>query len=97
VTDLDRQLSPRRRQPHRIDDHGCAVGPYGLVRTEVNRRPRRVAEFADHYNQQRPHRSRGQLPPDASQQTPPAIDTRNRRLLRTRILGGAINEYRYAA
>ena len=56
-----------------------------------------LAEFADHYNQHRPHRSRGQLPPDASQQTPPTIDVRNRRLPRTRILGGAINEYRYAA
>jgi putative transposase len=56
-----------------------------------------LAEFTDHYNRHRPHRSRGQPPPDASQQTPPAIDIRNRGLLRTRILGGAINEYRYAA
>ncbi len=56
-----------------------------------------LTEFADHYNRHRPHRSRGQLPPDASQQTPPAIDIRNRRLLRTRIRGGAINKYRYAA
>jgi len=56
-----------------------------------------LTEFADHYNQHRPHRSRGQLPPTASQQTPPTIDIRNRRLLRTRILGRAINEYRYAA
>ena len=56
-----------------------------------------LAEFADHYNPHRPHRSRGQLPPDASQQTPPAIDIRDRRLLRTRILGGTINEYRYPA
>ena len=55
-----------------------------------------LAEFADHCNQHRPHRSRRQLPPDASQQTPPAIDIRDRRL-RTRILGGTINEYRYAA
>ncbi|QMU80515.1 transposase family protein [Streptacidiphilus sp. PB12-B1b] len=57
-----------------------------------------LAEFADHYNRHRPHRSRGQLPPDASQQTPPTIDIRNRQLLlRTRVLGGAINGYRYAA
>ncbi|QMU71822.1 integrase core domain-containing protein [Streptacidiphilus sp. P02-A3a] len=56
-----------------------------------------LAEFADHYNQHRPHRSRGQLPPDASQQPPRAIDVQDHRLLRTRILGGAIIEYRYAA
>jgi putative transposase len=57
-----------------------------------------LAEFADHYNRHRPQRSRGQLPPDASQQPPPTIDIRNRQLLlRTRVLGGAINEYRYAA
>ncbi len=56
-----------------------------------------LAEYADHYNQHRPHRSRGQLPPDASQQTQPRINMHNRRLLRTRVLGGAINEYRYAA
>jgi transposase InsO family protein len=56
-----------------------------------------LAEFADHYNRHRPHRSQGQLPPEASQQTPPAINIQNRQLLRTRVLGGAINEYRYAA
>lgn len=27
-----------------------------------------LTEFADHYNQHRPHRSRGQLPPNATQQ-----------------------------
>ena len=31
-----------------------------------------LAEFADHYNQHRPHRPRGQLPPDTPRQTPPA-------------------------
>ncbi len=56
-----------------------------------------LTEFADHYNRHRPHRSRRQLPPDTSQQTPPATNIHNRRLLRTRVLGGAINEYRYAA
>ncbi len=56
-----------------------------------------LTEFADHYNRHRPHRSRGQLPPEASQQTPPAINIQNSRLLRTRILGGMINEYRYVA
>ncbi|MEY9969413.1 putative transposase [Streptacidiphilus sp. MAP12-16] len=56
-----------------------------------------LAEFADHYNRHRPHRSRGQLSPDAPQQTPPAINIQNRRLLRTRVLGGVINEYHYTA
>jgi putative transposase len=56
-----------------------------------------LTKFADHHNRHRPHRSRSQLPPDASQQTQPAINIQNCRLLRTRVLGGAINEYRYAA
>jgi transposase InsO family protein len=56
-----------------------------------------LTDFANHYNRHRPHRSRKQLPPDASQQTPPAINIHNRRVLRTRVLGGAINEYRYTA
>ena len=56
-----------------------------------------LTEFANHHNRHRPHRSRSQLPPDALQQTQPAISIQNRRLLRTLVLGGAINEYRYAA
>jgi len=48
-----------------------------------------------HYNGHRPHQSRGQLPPLAQQH--PAPDSIADHLLRTRVLGGLINEYRYAA
>lgn len=50
-----------------------------------------------HYNEQRPHQTRNQLPPDARQHpaTVYAIDTR--KVVRNRVLGRVINEYRYPA
>jgi transposase len=56
-----------------------------------------LAAYERHYNEHRPHRARNQLPPGADQQPITVHDLEVRRLLRTRILGGAINEYRYAA
>ncbi|MFE4770059.1 integrase core domain-containing protein [Streptomyces sp. NPDC056713] len=66
-----------------------------ILITNTSHATKILAEF--HYNQHRPHRSRGQLPPDATQQASPAVSIQNHRLLRTRVLGGAINEYRYTA
>ncbi|MEU5060192.1 MULTISPECIES: integrase core domain-containing protein [unclassified Streptomyces] len=68
-----------------------------ILITNTSHATKILAEFADHYNQHGPHRSRGQLPPDATQQASPAVSIQNHRLLRTRVLGGAINEYRYTA
>ncbi|MGW2937200.1 integrase core domain-containing protein, partial [Streptomyces sp. NPDC001156] len=56
-----------------------------------------LADFERHYNTHRPHRARDQRPPHASGQPATVHDLDGHRLLRTRILGGAINEYRYAA
>ncbi|MCX4902608.1 integrase core domain-containing protein [Streptomyces sp. NBC_00892] len=56
-----------------------------------------LADFERHYNTHRPHRARDQRPPHASGQPATVHGLDGRRLLRTRILGGAINEYRYAA
>jgi putative transposase len=56
-----------------------------------------LAAYQRHYNTHRPHRSRGQLPPDAHQQPTTLHDRDAHRLLRTRVLGGVINEYHYAA
>jgi putative transposase len=56
-----------------------------------------LAEFELHYNSHRPRRARHQLPPQATERTATDHALGNRRLLRTRVLGGAINEYRYAA
>jgi hypothetical protein len=53
--------------------------------------------FEDHYNRHRPHQARDQLPPDVGQRPTVAHDLDARRVLRTRILGGLVNEYRYAA
>ncbi|QEU89005.1 integrase [Streptomyces viridosporus T7A] len=57
-----------------------------------------LGRYQDHYNGHRPHQARDQLPPDVSEE--PAAERQHDypgKLLRTRILGGAINEYRYAA
>jgi hypothetical protein len=54
-------------------------------------------DYRDHYNGHRPHRSRQQLPPSATEQPPTIHNLDDRRLLRTRVLGSIINEYRYAA
>jgi hypothetical protein len=56
-----------------------------------------LTTFEDHYNRHRPHQARDQLPPDVRQRPTIAHDHDARRVLRTRILGGLVNEYRYAA
>ena len=59
---------------------------------------RRVLDvYARHYNGHRPHQARGQLPPLAQEHLAPPTDMTAHRLLRTRVLGGVINEYTYAA
>ncbi|USX56213.1 transposase [Lentzea sp. HUAS12] len=56
-----------------------------------------LATYQVHYNEHRPHQAREQLPPDTQAQPAAVHDLDAHRLLRTRILGGLINEYRYAA
>ena len=56
-----------------------------------------LAAYQRHYNEHRPHRARDQLPPDAHQQPAAVHHLEGRRLLRTRVLGCVINEYRYVA
>jgi putative transposase len=57
-----------------------------------------LSTYAGHYNGHRPHQAREQLPPLADHRPAPRTDLKTpRRLLQTRILGGLINEYRYAA
>ncbi|MFE7244753.1 integrase core domain-containing protein [Streptomyces sp. NPDC057580] len=56
-----------------------------------------LAEYQEHYNTHRPHRSRDQRPPEVREQPAVSHDHVPRRLLRTRVLGGVINEYRYTA
>ncbi|MFE4336512.1 hypothetical protein ACFRQM_46375 [Streptomyces sp. NPDC056831] len=59
---------------------------------------RRVLDVYDcHYNGRRRHQARGQLPPLAQEHPAPSTDLTAHRILRIRILGGVINEYRYAA
>ncbi|MDH6580521.1 integrase core domain-containing protein [Kitasatospora sp. MAP5-34] len=55
-----------------------------------------LAAYQRHYNEHRPHRARNQLPPGGDQQPTTVHNLDTRRLLRTRVLGGVINEYRYA-
>ncbi|MGW1682783.1 integrase core domain-containing protein [Saccharopolyspora sp. NPDC002376] len=60
---------------------------------------RRILDvYARHYNGHRPHQARKQRPPLADSQAVPLADTSvPRQPLQTRVLGGLINEYRYAA
>ena len=53
--------------------------------------------YASHYNSHRPHQARGQLSPLAQEHPAPVTNPTNHRLLRTRVLGGVISEYRYVA
>jgi putative transposase len=57
-----------------------------------------LAEYVEHYNAHRPHRSLSQRPPADSDATPPTIgDVDAARLQRTDRLGGLIHEYRMVA
>ncbi|MGK3109782.1 MULTISPECIES: integrase core domain-containing protein [Streptomyces] len=53
--------------------------------------------YARHYNGHRPHQARGQLPPLPREHPSPMTAPIAHRILRTRVLRGVINEYRYAA
>jgi hypothetical protein len=57
-----------------------------------------LAAYQAHYNEHRPHQARNQLPPDIQEHPAAAhdLDSPGCRPLRTRVLGGVINEYRYA-
>ncbi|WP_406470816.1 hypothetical protein OH738_34525 [Streptomyces hirsutus] len=51
-----------------------------------------------HYDDRRPHRARRRLPPDAEERSDVAVHALDvRRVLRTRLLGGVISEYRCTA
>jgi putative transposase len=50
--------------------------------------------YVRHYNEHRPHRALGLVPPDCSKPVPPATLPRVRR---RDILGGLIHEYQAAA
>ncbi len=57
-----------------------------------------LAAYRRHSNTHRPHRARQQLPPDAKERPDATVQDLNaRRVLRTRILGGVISEYRHIA
>ena len=75
--------------------------------TQRNMRPRAdinashareiLGRYRRHYNEHRPHHSRHQLPPNIDQHPATKHDLEARRVVRTRVLCGLINEYRYAA
>lgn len=67
-----------------------------LVLNEDHAR-RLLAIYQRHYNQHRPHQARNQLPPNPDQQPTRIHELQARRVQRTHILDGLINEYRYAA
>jgi putative transposase len=56
-----------------------------------------LGEYVVHYNDHRPHQSRGQRPPTADDLPVPLIDLSAARVRRGKILLGLINEYSQAA
>jgi transposase InsO family protein len=56
-----------------------------------------LTNYARHYNQHRPHQARNQQPPDAIIPPQTIPHPNHSRVLRTRVLGGLINEYHHAA
>lgn len=54
-----------------------------------------LAEYQWHYNQHRPHQARQQRPPGLTHRPDTARQANTRTLLRTRVLGRLINEYRH--
>ncbi|CAM5301277.1 hypothetical protein GCM10010266_57330 [Streptomyces griseomycini] len=100
VTAPIQPLKPAPRSP-RMNAH-CerAIGTlrrefpdHPLILNEAHAR-RALDAYVPHCNGHRPHQARGQLPPRAHEHP---TDLTAHRLLRTRVLGGVINEYRYAA
>ncbi|MFD5657721.1 integrase core domain-containing protein [Streptomyces hirsutus] len=61
-------------------------------------RARRVLdEYARNHNGHRPRQARGRLPPLDERRPAPVTDLSTTRLLRSRVLGDLISEYRYVA
>lgn len=79
-----------------IGSIGREVLDHVLITGQAHAR-RVLATYQSHYNHHRPHQARDQLPPEAQQHPTPLHDLGTRRLLRTPILGGLINEYKPAA
>lgn len=52
-----------------------------------------LAAYQLHHNGHRPHQARDQLPPAAHEKPATVHDLDTRKVLRTRITGGLINEY----
>ncbi|MEV7863946.1 hypothetical protein AB0O86_35470 [Streptomyces hirsutus] len=61
-------------------------------------RARRVLdEYTRHCNGHHPRQARGRLPPFAERRPAPVTGLSATRLLRSRVLGGLLSEYRYVA
>ena len=56
-----------------------------------------LGEYVRHYNDHRPHQSRGQRPPTATELPAAVTDLTAARVRRRKILNGLINEYSQAA
>jgi putative transposase len=56
-----------------------------------------LGEFLTHYNEHRPHQSRDQRPPHATNSGPAAVNLATARVRRRKILNGLISEYSQAA
>jgi putative transposase len=67
-----------------------------LILDEAHAR-RVLTAYQRHDNERRPHQARNQLPPGVRERPTAVQDLGSHRILRSRLLGGPINEYHYAA
>lgn len=56
-----------------------------------------LCEYAEHYNEHRPHQSRRQQPPAHPMQPTPATDLNSHHIRRRWVVGGLINEFQQVA
>lgn len=56
-----------------------------------------LGRFVTHYNEHRPHQSRDQRPPNATDTGPAVVDLASAQVRRRQILNGLIDEYSQAA
>jgi hypothetical protein len=99
---VSRSYAALRERPERTptQNGGCVPRRECLDRMLIyNPRHLRavLSEFVAHYNEHRPHQSRDQRPPDATDTRPVVVDLDGARIRRKEILNGLINEYSQAA
>jgi hypothetical protein len=82
-------LFDRSKNAAKSEGLGARAQPCGSDTSDL------ASTFEDHYNHHRPHQARNQLPPNTDEPPTTIHDVTARKLERTSLLGGLINEHQY--